>query len=358
MNVSQGDYLYAGFVKKPVKRIVLKVKNVSEDHSQFEAKSAQYYHISDIPFFNCKVNNDPEIFIIANLGKMPAVTSIGGCLTHSYIGSKKIEGLGKIYFFYKPSSKDDLQQVIAGFNLAYKRLKTNNLLDFLPYLNFAIHNSLTFPSPDKMQGCYKKLEDSIGNICIFPERIEDANEMSHVILHEISHHLMNYIKKQQELLTDWTEAFYNISNVVDVSAEKIDQIVEKFLISGQNISEFIKTLDDSDNDPVTDLTDKQLFKKYLAAAAKPFKLSYKDLVLFSKEDKFDLLENILVKNKAKISIRLIKATAASQYSTKNINEFFAETVAFYLDGKKLLKDTDQLVSRTLSYIKRCAENKD
>lgn len=349
--IKKGDHLYTALVQKPQHRCVLRVKSV-ETNGTIVAKPAPEYHISDVDEVTLKVQNDPNILIIANLGSNPAVSSIGGCNTRSYIGTKTLDGYGKVYFFYKPSSKEDMKFIIDGLESAKERLAANNIEFALKNVHISIHNSLSMASTNTMLGCYDR---KYKNICIFADRIQDQNEsMTHTILHEFAHFIYSLISKQKELATDWTEAFYEISSKVEASADDLKRYAENFLVSGQDLSSYVKSLDNENEDYTTGLTERQLFKKYLAISAKYYGLSYKDLVLFSKQDRFDLLEHILMDNITPVTVRVInKAKSTSQYSTKNIKEFFAEALAYYLEGTKIQQRLTRLSERTLGYARRC-----
>lgn len=350
--LKKGDHLYVASVENLKKRSVVRVKSVSSGEIA-TVKSAQYYHIAEAEeeTFNAK-SLESKLVVIANLGQTPAVSSIGGCLTRSYIGVKTINDDIKVYFFYKPT-KEDLKYVIDSFSSFYNRVKANNLVAALHAVYFCAHTGLTFPSSSKMMGCFEK---QYNNICVLFDRLEaqEGNAAVHTLLHEFSHYFYTFVAKQEELVSDWTEAFYKISSRAEVSEEKIKSFVEEFLVSGQPLSLYIKTLDDENEDFVSLLTDRALFKKYVSLSAKYYGLTYKDIVLFSKQDKFDLLEDILMDKITPIVVRVVnKAKSTSEYSTKSMKEFFAEAIAYYMEGIKLNSDLARLCERTLSYIRHC-----
>ena len=355
--LKKGDHLYVAQVDNLKKRRVVRVKSVSLAGIA-TIKSAQYYHTAEAEEESFNSDKDSKLILIANLGQNPVVSSIGSCLTRSYIGAKTINDDLKVYFFYKPLNKEELKSIIDSFTSFYERVKANNLVDALAGVYFSAHTGLTYPSSSSMLGCFEK---QYNNICVFFDRLELREDSSavHTLLHEFAHYLHIYVYKQEELMTDWTEAFYKISSRAEVSEEKIKFFIEEFLISGQPLSIYMKNLDNENEDFTTLLTDRALFKKYVSLSAKYYGLTYKDLVLFSKQDKFDLLEDILMDKITPITVRVInKAKSTSDYSTKNVKEFFAEAIAYYLEGKKLDKDLARLCERTLSYTRRCIKTAD
>lgn len=354
--LKKGDHLYVAQVENLKKRQVVRVKSISSAGIA-TIKSAQYYHVTEAEEESFNSTNDSKLIVIANLGQNPVVSSIGGCLTRSYIGVKTINEDLKVCFFYKPS-KEELKLAVDSFSSFYDRVKANNLVSALSALYFCAHTALTYPSSSKMLGCYEK---QYNNICIFFDRLELQENSSavHTLLHELSHYLYTFVCKQEELVTDWTEAFYKISSRAEVPEEKIKSFIEEFLVSGQPLSLYMKNLDNENEDFITLLTDRALFKKYVSLSAKYYGLTYKDLVLFSKQDKFDLLEEILMDKITPIVVRVInKAKSTSEYSTKNMKEFFAEAIAYYLEGKKLDKDLSRLCERTLAFTRRCITTAD
>lgn len=332
MNCSVGDHLY---IRSPDKKtnLVVRVKSISKPN--IIVKEASTYHFS--PAFTVT----PDWTIIANLGSDPAVPNIDGLPTKSYIGYKKLSKYStKLYFFYKPE-KEYISNIENIFNDAFLCLRKNKIDQFIPDLVFDIHSKQTYKAPKNALGFFS---NKTNQIRLYADKLEcDTDKFKHAILHEMSHYFRKLLAKD-EILSEWTVRFAEISDKVCIQNSRLKEIIESFLVSNTNLSSFCKTLDNEDDDSQMGmLSDRKLFKSYVASAARYYNLSSKDINTLSKNGKYDLLEKILLNEMLPLAVRVTKGTV-SEYATKNQEEFFAEVLAFYLEGK-VLSSKDQLIAK-------------
>ena len=349
-----GDFLYVNFKSDNQEaRFIVKVKKIVD--TNVICQNVDSGHITGVTFtIPIYYNEKSEFSIIANLGSSPIVNYIDGLSTKASAGGITVEGIpNKIYFFFKPS-KEEISTYKKSFASFYDRLRLHNIDKFLREVYFEVRD---LDSLKVSKNTIARYALDLNRIQIVSSRFlaYDQEMNVHDLLHEYSHHLYRKIAKDTYVMSLWAETFSNSFSCVIAYEDHIKQLVEDFLVSNESLSNFIKGLDNENEDYRTKLSDRQLFKKYVTCAAKIFKLTVKDLNNLSKSGKYDTLEKILFKNIQPLAIRITKDSELSSYSSTNLKEFFAEVMSTYLEGKPIPNDESNACKKTLDIIRRLLE---
>jgi len=279
--------------------------------------------------------------IVLNLGQEPRHGSIYGVDITYHVVTKQHDDFGQISFLYRVK-KDVGTSVMSAFNIAAKTLKKNRL-DFL--MGDGVWEIRSAKGGGKYAGMYKhstKPEKNPHRFLIRPEKMVPT-EFPYVIYHELAHQLNRLYANHPKLMARWVIEF-NTSIKLATVPKALSQKLLDNLVGGQTFpSGFVSDLEEEDA-----LAYRQIIRLIKADHA----VGIKELdMLFESGD----LDEI----KALWPIRTLHkkdlAPIVSEYACHSVHELLAESVAFYLMGKRLPKRIMELTERTLSYARIAAK---
>ena len=360
MSIRVGDYLFTRLADDVSAKLVVKVISVGDNVAYCRDVSTGHITGANLSI-SFSENYESTLELLANLGTKPKVKTIDGLPTRDAVGKiSSLDGYKPIWFFYKPE-KEELKSYKEAFKRIKELLEKFNLDQYLQEIYFEVHNNESIKASKDTVALYKTTFSQIQIISNQVNRIDEAlvdiDEFNHAVLHEFAHHLYLKIKKNTMLMSAWAEAFSEISKCA-LASSTLKKLVEDFLVSGSSLTGFLKSLDNENEDYATHLSDRQLFKKYCAQAAKLYKLSVKDLDNLSKQGKFTTLEKILLKDIQPLAIRVVSSDAISKYGSKSLLEYFAEAVSAYLTGVVLSKNLSSLIKKTLDIINQDSKSEE
>lgn len=305
-----------------------------------------YQHLAD----TTRIVDEDGFKVLANLGVDPQVTSIDSHRVLGTIGHKTIEPFGKIYFFYKPEKAEftALKKALTEVGQRFESLQLNILFEKLPIEIYDL-DSKPFKNGCAQLIHHKQIDTytlavvPLASIDIL-EADDDSNFLEETLAYNIYRAYADYLfmslKKHNEF-APWIKRFANLTKVNELE-DTVRRLLDDYEESGMPLKDFVKTLDtDRDLQDEMSISYKDTFLVYLKNAAKLYKLSAADLYKLSySEETKATLDTILHSNVNLVVSKMPRAKAVSELATKNLRNFFIETMAYYFSGRKLESETN------------------
>lgn len=278
------------------------------------------------------------------LGKNPPVGSILGHKTHFLYRNKQISlgRLGEAYLMYRPEDLD----TISGYaeeagNTVYKGLKEVGLKDLADGVVLEVTDKV-----GKYAGMYFTKKTDI------PPRIrftleDSASESAsladkeYLIYHELGHHLdFEFVSDSDKAKAAWMQAFNRSISPINVEEDELSKYHEDLnrAVEGGSIVSIREHLGSLSEDDVP------RFKTVLKWIARNKRLSVLDINVYIRSGDTAALAEVWPE-KAVTMERI--SPEVSEYSCKNMREFFAESFAFYMCGRTLPKYITKLVENSI-----------
>ena len=333
--INKGDYLVASSDKK--KPLLLKVSSVEDNI--VSGSLCKDYHIKNLrQFVEIQVKD-----ILVNLGTDPSPGIVyNNNVTDIYRGCKEHEEFGPLYWFYK-ADKQVIKDVMKGFDRTYKTLSKVGL-EFLAHEPDTIWEIQKYHN-EKYAGryCHNPKEGGISKLQIKPEIIP-ATEYVYVIVHELAHRLHYKYVKSKKINASWIKLYNTSIKVTNINKSESEQLLEALLGGEMRPSDFKGQLEE----------DQALSFKWITRYINSnHGISIKELdYLFDADERDEIRLLWPTRSIPKKDL----APIISEYATKNYKETLAESLAYYLTGKKLPKPIVKLIERTISYAKSSAKS--
>lgn len=328
-SVSKNDYVFGiGETKKPVLfKVESIVKGIVTGTIEKDAHIKLKRFTMEVPIKN----------IVLNLGEDPHPGKIyGHDVSNIYRGRKTHEYFGPLFWFYSPE-KEIGAALTKGFDKAYKTLKQARM-EFIVQPNSCIWEVLPF-NGEKYAGMYKRsssVDKSPHRFQIRPE-IMPSTEFPYVIYHELGHHLHHEFMTGNKLNAQWISLFGTSIAVEQIKKEKSVELLDGLLSQEDPPSAFKANLSEEDT---------QVYKLILQYISREHSVTVKELdILFEADYKDEIKAVWPVRGIPKKDL----APVVSEYATKSYKELFAESFAFRMTGKKLPKNVEALLDKSISY---------
>ena len=168
-----------------------------------------------------------------------------------------------------------------------------------------------------------------------------AKQMNYVLYHEFGHAVRFLLLNDPRVHSTWISKFNTSVQVDPITKSEFAKILNKLLKSDvDKCSEFSSQLDED--------RDKLVFKQAIRAISKNHRVTAKEINSLIAAQKHDVLEYLWPDKD--IDVHDLKPIV-SDYATKNVEELFAESFAFYMTKQKLPKSIEALVEKSLTFAK-------
>ncbi len=266
--------------------------------------------------------------IVVNLGQRPPSGNVYGCLIEPYFRSETIDW-GDLHWHIRPS-KEERQSVKAELAKCLKILTRHKLMSFLP-----ISIEVRLPK-GRHAGSYKCVydEDKTDVMVIRPK---EGLDLRHVVLHESGHAVWNRILKSAKGKSKWIQAYHKHVQLAEIDSKIVIRLLKDLTESQERISDFRGQQEEDDAIVLDTIID------YIADY---HSLTLKDLNTLTEAG--ESLAPYWPKHKLEISDLVPEVT---EYSVKNVEEYFCECFALHLAGKKLPKAVTLLLDKTLTSLR-------
>lgn len=315
-----GDYVV---VKKEKSKVLAFVTKITDDSCTGDIEKNRPYKDEQIEF---KYED-----VIANLGdELTIVGSVFNNKTEAYNTSVDHQ-LGDVHFFYR-AGKADIKEATDLLDFLSTIMQRHRLLGMFP-VNFEFR--VPRGSYDGMYVKSRK-EDALDTIRVF---LNEEKDMKHVILHEAGHGVWTRLIKQNVVKAAWVKEYRTHNFVTQLSVDKLEDLFKDMEDTRLTIPEFKATLEE---EPARHL---QEAIKHIKHVHGLWEVDLDTLILSSDYD--ELYE---VWPKTGIEISSMMANEISEYSSKNVEEYFCEALTLYLLKQKIPPRTQKLIEKTLAKI--------
>lgn len=278
--------------------------------------------------------------IVANLGSQPRRGSkVYGVDIQLFEDTIAAKGFPFEIFSYREMSDKDEENFLKALYQAKKILTKHKAKDWMA----SVERMVIKPKTGKYAGYYKmkniKGGGAADEIGLHPENFDFKSELLFLIMHEMSHGIW-YRQVSSPIRAKWTRLFAKravLSRSTQDSMLSLFSIVSSIFKETSTFSEVRKQLKaeyDEEN---------RLFGEVLSHVRKVWHLDVEEMeALMLKDSKkfFSLWPTVSDLTDWKYDV--------SEYATKNVKEFFAESMAYYLTGTKLPVDVSKFCKRTLA----------
>lgn len=340
-NPAVGEYVVGLAPGSDKKTLLIKVegitKGVAHGPIQKDAHVKDKMSIGEIPVGN----------LLINLGKDPRAGKVyGHDVGNLYRGKRVHPDFGTLYYMYAPekSLRDDFDKALTR---AYKTLKQADL-DFIVQTNTTIWEIQPFTG-GKYAGMYKRssnVEKNPHRIQLKPEaKPEEATEENakaawpYYIYHELGHHFHSEFMTGKKLNAQWVKLYNASIRVTDVPSEECEAMLNDLLSQEDVPSAFKANLDEEKT---------AFYQNILKFIKREHGVSVKELDILFEADYKDEIRGVWpVNGLTKKDLEPL----VSEYGLVNYRELLADSFAFYLMGKKLPKQVQALMEKSISYAK-------
>ena len=274
--------------------------------------------------------------VLVNLGKNPRPGSVYGVDVTHVIGKKYHDDFGQIFFMYKPK-KEVGEALMKSFSIAASKLKKAGL-------GFAVGDGIwevrSADEGGKYAGKYvpSRNEKMPPVFAIRPEKCA-ISDFPYVVYHEMAHHIHKRYVTSTKLQAKWIQLFNTSIKLQSIPKAESLAIMEMALGSEGPLQDVLSDMSD----------DQQLaFRHIMKLIRQDHSVSLKELNLLKEAEQLDEIRDLWPQRTIH---KKELAPVVSEYATKAVDELIAESIAFYLSGKKLPVNISTLVEKTLSHAK-------
>jgi hypothetical protein len=271
--------------------------------------------------------------VVCNLGPDPRQGSYLGVKVNPYQRTVETKQFGPIHLFCKVP-KEDMTALKKAMKAVHSKFSKEASVSFLP-LN-AIN---LYPKKGKYAGSYTatakggEIKDSIA---LHPESYSDAIYNEYLVAHEFAHGF--FIRcVPMKIRSKWMALYQKRLKLSSIKKDKLNQLLEDVIASDDGFSAYAKQIESEE--------DRLILKEVVGYYKRNHRMTPRDIDLMLAYDSSSMAS--LWPTSAKL---VNERPDISTYSLKNVDEFFAESIAYYFAGKMVPKDVLKAIEFTF---KKC-----
>lgn len=318
IGISNDDYIIADYKGKPTLLFVLDGKT--------KRCVVEKTLITDEP----EHLSLTEEKIHCNLGKEPQHGKVYGIEIAPYIRTIETKKYGPIHFFRKLDKKE-MDALKKSLKIVHRKYEEKASVSFLPLYRINI-----YPEKGKYAGSYQYRQkgiEGLDEMNLHPQTFSDITHNVYIFAHEFAHGYW-YRCVPTNIRAKWVCLYQKRLNLSSIGQKELDVLYEDICAYEGKIQEYCKEV----GDERVNMIMKEVFayfKRYHHMDKKAIEL------LFT--EKSDKLAELWPNNTHLTEER----QDISEYSLKNVEEFFAEAMANFMTGKILPKDVQKGIDHTL-----------
>jgi len=326
IHIAPSDFCIARIEKN-----TMLVKIISTDNQMVSAIT-----VKDMPYINPKDIEFDSVYIVANLGPRPPLGTVFGVSVEPFLKSFDNDFWGRIHYFHR-LSKIQRSNLAKGLNKVQAKMAKLKP-QFIPL-------DLEIRAPKGMYAGHFQVktirdgenEDTLNILTLKPKEEWNVADYDYFLCHECAHGIWAHMLTNR-VKARWIRAYWETVKLTSASDKDIRILLKKLTKSGLTISEFYKELEEDDI---------PLYDACLAYIKDYHSLTIKELnILISAGDGVGDMW-------PKSNLELFDQEALiTEYSMKNVDEFFAEAMAFHFTKKLLPKKIRSMVDKTLATLKK------
>ena len=320
IKVNRNDYILVNYTaKKPMLALV-----IDPNHHKADLE------VDGDENSDTMITYEPEK-VVANLGPNPKHGSAFGVEIAPYVNSLTSKNFGKIDIYRKLDEKE-IKALKRAMKNVFPKLQEHRCDISLP-IRFKIK-----PAKGKYAGYFKMITRKKDNhvmdyICLQPQVMTDPLYLEYVIAHEVAHSLW-FRAVPDNLKAKWVKLYRKRLVLIDVKNKELEALGNEIMSYEGSIKDYMKEMAEEDTN--------EIIKEVLSWIKKRHRMSGRDLRLLQDHASDVIME--LWPSHAELTKGKNDPT---EYAMKNVEEFFAESVALQVTGKRLAKDIQKALSVTL-----------
>lgn len=276
------------------------------------------------------VTYEPEQ-VLANLGQNPRTGSYLGVKVRPFVKKIWREDFGTIYV-HTDVPKKELKAFGASMRKVYDWYAEKASVAFLPLDQFI------YPKSGKYAGTYSLKTTRSGerqdSIQYYYTNFADRQYNEYVIAHEFAHGLMGRCLDPR-MRAEWTSLYQSRLRSNRCKQDKLQALWDDVQNIEDSIFEYQKQLDDEN--------DAALLKEVFQYFRNKRKMTVRDIQLL-----LELDTKALQAMWPRSAILIQENPDVTEYAMKNVDEFFAESIAYHYMGKTLPKDVRACIKKSLT----------
>jgi hypothetical protein len=335
MKISESDYVVCKDPQQPKKQpFLVNVTSVGEEHFKGILEHDRHLKQEHVKL--------PKFAVLANLGDDPTPGTYAGADARDIFKKTVQHGIwNDVHYLSKPNKavRKALMHSLDVTGDKLDRMGFSHLFDSVcteirsgrgKYAGMYIHSG----KEDKPHRLQLFLKD------------DHSTQMNYVLYHEAGHAIRYQYVKSPKIRSLWLK-WFNLSVPVEPIEEKEFKKLLKRIEKEEceSVGEFGSSLEEEDQ---------RTLKTVLRFIKQIHHVGAKELNCLLAAQKYEQLSDLWPSRELDVSdLKPI----VSEYATKNVEELFAESFAFYMTKKKLPKNIEKLLENTLSYAKDMAKKR-
>lgn len=278
--------------------------------------------------------------VMVRLGAEPAPGKVYGVdVSNVYRKTFSHEFWGPIHFFVKPD-KATIARLKQGLDNTAKKLDKMGLREYTTKFQTEIR-----AEHGKYAGMYKHQPDNKSIVWFAPGKGETQEQMDYIIYHEFGHVLRFNGLMGVKTRARWQKLFQQSITPTVVTKKFLSGLWDHVRLSADAEQSFGSVIKEYEKE-------EEQTEANLKALSRWFRqvhhISPSELKVLWDANDLDTIESLWPLS----SIDTSKLSPLiSDYATKNVEETFAESFAYYMIGKKLPASVEKLLEKSLSIIK-------
>ena len=270
--------------------------------------------------------------IVACLGKNPPIGKDAfGCKLEFYEQTFTDKNWGPVHFFRKIEDEREMKYLKQVLTKAHKVLEGHKATNFLPLNRIDLR-----VAKGKYAGTYHFNYKKGDKMTLRPVDMKDRDYMMYVVIHEAGHGVW-YRSVPQDIRVKWTGLFHKRVRL-HATTEKQLKSMAQALVGYESFKSYAK--DECDED------DKKVLKEAFAYVKRVHKLNEKQLEALVQTKGGKAILEFWPKS---ADVGLVSPDV-TEYSMESVEEFFAESFAYFMTKKSLPKDIQKAMQYTLKHL--------
>jgi len=317
LTIDKDDYIIVRHRKKPTLCFVLNAKScraVIEKTLQTDEPEHITYELEDV---------------LCNVGPNPLDGKIYGCDVMPYKRTIETKKFGPILIFRDMEPKE-LKALQAAMKSVYAMYEKQASVDFLPL--YQIH---LCPKKGKYAGSYHaklKVGEAFDIMKLHPDTFSDPIYNEYLIAHEFAHGLW-FRCVPLNLRVRWMNLYQKRLKLSSVNEQHLADLCHEVVRYEGTLRDYMKEVAEDE--------EKLVIKEVLNYFKRYHVMSSDDIDLMLAHDSGKLAD--MWPTRAMLSET---RPDISQYSLKNVEEFFAEAISYHFSGRILPKDVQKGIKAT------------
>lgn len=260
--------------------------------------------------------------VVANLGNRPRAGSYFGIKVEPFLRHIDTNGYGEIKVYCELDAPLERRLLRSMFK-AKKTLKKHGV--------HGIKVKVEFRNPKgKYAGYYRTFSKGDDILTLMPDNMWTSDMCDYVVLHELGHAVW-FQKMGQKRKLRWVKKYHDLVKVREAYEKELKQMLSDIVSIG-DIKSYVKDIDDET---------KEILRSVYSYIKRVHKINTRHLndLILNQDDVESMWPTATQVGKPEIYL--------TEYATTKPEELFAEAFSYYMTGKKLPKDLNHLIEKSI-----------